>query len=118
RSTIQIASMTMTPAMMPMAAAAHGCTNAHGAVMATRPASMPLAIMPGSGLWSLDRNCVQNMATTAPKAPASAVLTATTANRLSVAESVDAALKPNHPNSRMNVPSIAIGMWCAASVLG
>ena len=44
------ASMTSTPAMMPMTAAAQGSTKAHGAVMATRPASMPLAIMPGSGL--------------------------------------------------------------------
>ena len=35
---------------------------------------------------------------------------ATTANRTSVAANVDAALKPNQPNSRMNVPSIAIGM--------
>jgi len=35
--------------MMPMTMAAHGCTNAHGAVIATRPASMPLHIMPGSG---------------------------------------------------------------------
>ena len=26
-------------------------------------------------------------------------------------DSVDAALKPNHPNNRMNVPSMAIGMW-------
>ena len=36
--------------MMPMTAAAQGWTKAHGAVMATRPASMPLPIMPGSGL--------------------------------------------------------------------
>ena len=36
--------------MMPMTAAAQGATKAHGAVMATRPASMPLAIMAGSGL--------------------------------------------------------------------
>ena len=36
--------------MMPMTAAAHGSTKAHGAVMATRPASMPLTIIPGSGL--------------------------------------------------------------------
>ena len=35
--------------MMPITAAAQGCTNAHGAVIATRPASMPLAIIPGSG---------------------------------------------------------------------
>ncbi len=33
-----------------MTAAAQGCTKAHGAVMATRPASMPLTIIPGSGL--------------------------------------------------------------------
>ena len=44
-------STTMTPAMMPITAAAHGCTNAHGAVIATRPASMPLAIIPGSGFF-------------------------------------------------------------------
>ena len=47
----------------------------------------------------------------APKAPAIAVLAATTANWTSVAAKVEAALKPNQPNSRMNVPSIAIGMW-------
>ena len=36
--------------MRPMSAAMIGETKAHGAVMATRPASMPLAIIPGSGL--------------------------------------------------------------------
>ena len=54
---------------------------------------------------------IQNIATTAPKAPAIAVLVATTANWTSVAANVEAALKPNQPNSRMNVPSMAIGMW-------
>ena len=43
-------STTMTPATLPISAAAQGCTNAHGAVIATSPASMPFAIMPGSGL--------------------------------------------------------------------
>ena len=38
------------------------------------------------------------------------VLVAATAKRTSVAAKVEAALKPNHPNSRMKVPSIAIGM--------
>ena len=47
-----------------------------------------------------------------------AVFTATTVKRRSVAANVDAALKPNHPNSRMNVPSIAIGMLCAANTRG
>ena len=46
-----------------------------------------------------------------------AVLAATVANCTSVAAKVDAALKPNHPNSRMNVPSMAIGMWWPGMVL-
>ena len=77
--------------------------------MATRPASIPFAIMPGSGLPA--RIMIQNIPTVAPNAPAIAVFVATVANWTSVAASVDAALKPNQPNSRMNVPSIAIGMW-------
>ena len=38
--------------MLPMTAAAHGATNAHGAVIATSPASNPLPNMPGSGFPS------------------------------------------------------------------
>ena len=53
--------------MMPMTAAAHGSTKAHGAVMATRPASMPLTIIPGSGL-PVAGIMIQNIAATAPKA--------------------------------------------------
>ena len=49
-----------------MTAAAHGSTKAHGAVMATRPASMPLTIIPGSGLPVLA--CMMNIAATAPNA--------------------------------------------------
>ena len=109
RSTKNTASMTSTPAMAPMPAAIAGLTNAHGAVMATRPASMPLAIMPGSGLPV--RLVIHSIATMAPKAPAIAVFVATVANCTSSAENVEAALKPNQPNSRMNVPSMAIGMW-------
>ena len=102
---------------MPITAAAHGCTNAQGAVIATRPASMPLAIMPGSGL-PIRFIAVEHRRSVAPNAAAIAVFTATTAKRTSVAANVDAALKPNQPNSRMNVPSIAIGMLCAASARG
>ena len=40
-----------------------------------------------------------------------AVLAATRPNCGSLEAKVDAALKPNQPNSRMNVPSMAIGMW-------
>src|SRR5947209_20245299 len=100
--------MTSTPATHPMTAAAHGWMKAHGAVTATSPANMPLHIMAGSGLPPLRIN--QNMHATDPKAPAMAVLAATTANRVSVAAKVDAALNPNQPKSRMKVPSMAIGM--------
>ena len=46
-----------------------------------------------------------------------AVLAATSANCTSVAAKVEAALKPNQPNSRMKQPSIAIGMWWPGMVL-
>ena len=74
-----------------------------GAVIATRPASMPFTCMPGSGLPV--RNVIQYMPTTAPTAPAMAVFAATVANWMSVTANVEAALKPNQPNSRMKQPS-------------
>src|SRR6266545_2815253 len=107
-STRPMDTITSTPATIPMTAAAHGSTKAHGAVIATRPASMPLAIMPGSGFLAGLAYIIQNIAVVAPNAAAIAVLAATMANWTSVAARLDAALKPNQPNSRMNVPSIAI----------
>src|SRR4051794_10483305 len=92
RSVTHTDSIVKMAAVEPMTAAAHGCTNAHGAVMATRPASMPLAIMLGSGLPA--RFITQNMPTVAPNAAAMAVFVATTANRMSATDNVDAALKP------------------------
>src|SRR5581483_1108554 len=41
---------TSAPATVPMIPAAHGATNAHGAVIATSPASMPLQDIEMSGL--------------------------------------------------------------------
>ncbi|CAB4725892.1 unannotated protein [freshwater metagenome] len=70
--------MTKMAAMIPMTAAAHGAMNAHGAVTATRPANIPLAIMPGSGLP--ERLVIQNIPAIAPNAPAMAVFVATVAN--------------------------------------
>ena len=86
-------------------------TNAQGAVIATRPASMPLHIMDGSGFLVRNHH-IHSVAASAPVAEASMVLTATTAMRRSVPASVEPGLKPNQPNARMNVPSIAIGMLC------
>ena len=83
RSTMKMLSITRTPAMHPMTAAAQGSTKAQGAVMATKPASMPLAIMPGSGFPV--RSMIHTIAMMAPKAAAIAVSVATIANWTSVA---------------------------------
>ena len=94
--------------MSPMTAAAHGSTNAHGAVMATRPASRPFMIMPGSGLPV--RFHTQNMPPMHPSAAAMAVLAATRPNWPSAICRVEPALKPNQPNIRISVPAPARAM--------
>ena len=85
-----------------MTTAAHGATNAHGAVIATRPASMPLHDIEMSGLPYFA--FVYAIAITKPKHAASSVLTATRPMRRSVAPSVEPGLKPIQPNTRTSVP--------------
>ncbi len=99
------------PATRPRIEAPPALTKAQGQVMATRPASMPLHIIAGSGFFVLNHH-IQSVAPRAPVAEASIVLTATTAMRRSVAASDEPGLKPNQPNARMNVPSMTIGMLC------
>src|SRR5437773_6586593 len=91
--------MTSTPAMAPIRNAAHGVTKAHGAVMATRPASMPLHIIEGSGLPKTIH--MYRHEASAPAAEASIVLTAMMPMRLSDAASEEPALNPNQPKARM-----------------
>jgi hypothetical protein len=98
-----------------MTSAPEGETKPEGAVIATSPASMPLAHMPGSGFLNGVRFQAQNIAATAPAAEASMVFTATTEMRRSVAARVEPGLNPNQPNARMKVPSSAIGRLCGAS---
>src|SRR5215470_18044634 len=86
-STLQ---QTNMPAMMPMTTEAQGATNAHGAVIATSPASMPLQVIEISGLPHFQ--FVQHMAITAPAHAASSVFTATMPMRRSVAPKVDPGL--------------------------
>src|SRR5215204_6076319 len=43
------AKQTNTPATKPIITAPHGSTKAHGAVIATRPARIPLTDIPGAG---------------------------------------------------------------------
>ena len=78
-------------------------TKAHGAVIATSPASIPLHIILGSGFLNLKIH-IHRVAAKAPVADANMVLVATTLMRRSAPASVDPALKPNHPKARMNVP--------------
>src|SRR4029077_1606668 len=92
-------------------------TNAQGAVIATRPASIPLHIMLGSGLL-LRNHHLHNVAPKAPVALASIVFTATTAMRRSVPASVEPGLNPNQPKARMKVPSATIGTSCPGIAFG
>src|SRR5262245_40564557 len=116
RSTYSTLRQTRTPATAPMTNAQNEETNAQGAVMATSPASMPLIIMLMSGLPYLLH--MQNIATIAPEAEASIVLTAITEMRRSAPASVLPGLKPNQPNARMKHPSAAMGMLWPGIGLG
>src|SRR5215471_20488456 len=88
-----------------MKTAAHGATNAHGAVIATNPASMPLHVIEMSGF----PHCalVHAIAVTAPAHADNKVLTATIEIRRSVLPNVEPGLKPIQPNNRMSVPMTA-----------
>src|SRR5437588_9462170 len=89
-------STTRTPATRPRRLAPPALTNAHGQVMATRPANIPLHIIEGSGFLVRNHH-IHNVAPTAPVAEASIVFTATTAIRRSVPARVQPGLKPNQP---------------------
>src|ERR1700746_9088 len=79
-----------------------GDTKAHGAVIATNPASIPLQAMVMSGLPNAKYQI--SIATAEPATAAKLVFTATTEMRRSVAPSGDPGLKPIHPKSNRNVP--------------
>src|SRR5215467_7895996 len=87
-------STTRTPAIKPRRLAPPALTKAHGQVIATRPASMPLHIMDGSG-FLVRTHHIQRVAPKAPVADASIVLTATTAMRRSVLARLEPGLNPN-----------------------
>src|SRR4030081_154003 len=97
---------TSTPAMRPMMTDDRGLTKPLGAVMATSPASRPLAVMVGSGLPLLHH--MYSIALSDAAAPASIVFTAMMPMRrapLPEAASVLPGLNPNQPKARMKQPS-------------
>src|SRR5215468_11849098 len=96
---------------MPMTMAEIGLTNAHGAVIATSPASIPLQAIEMSGLPK--RQYQKSIAEAEPKIAARFVLMAITEMRRSVAPSVEPGLKPIQPKRRMKVPVTTNAMLCA-----
>src|ERR1700683_4490144 len=86
---------TTMPAITPMITDAVGLTNAHGAVIATSPAGIPLQAMFMSGLPKSLYH--RSIAAAEPATAARFVFTATTEMRRSVAPSVDPGLKPIPP---------------------
>src|SRR5271169_5105028 len=93
---------TRHPASMPITTDEVGDTKAHGAVIATKPASIPLQAMVMSGLPN--QRYHRSIAAAEPATAARLVFTATTEMRRSVAPRVEPGLNPIHPNSKMNVP--------------
>src|SRR5437867_13390227 len=90
---------TSTPATAPIQNAPSGLTNAHGAVIATRPASSPLHIMAGSGFLVGPNHHMYSVQDSVALIPASMVLVAMMPMRPSMAESELPGLNPNHPNA-------------------
>src|SRR6202166_1498666 len=90
------------PARTPMTTEEVGDTKAHGAVIATRPASIPLHAMVISGLPN--HKYQTSIAVPDPATPPKFVFRQTTKMRRSVAPRVEPGLNPIHPKSRMNVP--------------
>src|SRR5437879_9245919 len=100
------ATQTNTPAIPPISTADGAVTNAHGAVMATNPASVPLAIIEGSGLPYL--NHMYSIDMNPPAAPASIVFVAMTPLRRTHHTTVEPELKRNATTARGNVPISAM----------
>ncbi len=102
-----------------MTIAAHGATNAHAAVMATRAATAPFSIIERSGFLMTIHDV-----TTAPSTPAAAarfVFNATYAKKPTPPKStlsVEPGLNPNQPNQRMITPSVVNAMLWPGIALG
>jgi hypothetical protein len=87
---------------MPIITEEVGETKAQGAVIATKPANIPLQAIVMSGLPN--KKYQISIAAADPATAAKFVLTATTEIRRSVAPRVDPGLNPIHPKSKINVP--------------
>src|SRR5437660_4979454 len=101
----------MTPAPRPMMTAAIGVTKPEAGVIATRPATAPIAA-PSTLGWPL---CSQLTVIQVSAAIAAAVLVTTNAETASgPAASAEPALKPNHPNQSSEAPRTVIVASCGS----
>src|SRR5262245_60479956 len=116
RSLKRTPTQTKIPARMPIKTAEFGDTKAQGAVIATRPASIPLQAIVISGLPK--RRYQKIIAAAEPAMAARLVFTATTEMRRSVAPSVEPGLKPIQPNSKIKVPVTTKATLCAGNGRG
>ena len=97
-----------------------GVTMSQPAVMPTRPAKAPLSVMETSGFLYLIQVMVMApmAATAAERFVLTKILEAETRVSSPVMETVDAPLKPNQANQRMNTPRAAKVMLQPGMALG
>src|SRR5919106_6874288 len=99
------------PTPKPMRIDADGVTNPAAGVIATRPATAPMAAPSTEGV----PRCSQDRVTQVSAAIAAAVLVVTKAVAASpLAPSADPALNPNQPNQRSPAPRTVIGTSCGS----
>ena len=111
RSKPTIENITTAPATKPMTPAINSDGDNGSAVMATKPARIPLSTIVRSALPQIILHTIR--AEIAPQAAAVLVLTNTLATELAFAASesinCEPPLKPNHPIHKINIPKVAIG---------
>src|SRR5215813_11449315 len=107
---------TSMPSKMPMMTAELALTKAQGAVIATRPASMPLQAIEMSGLPKTKDQ--KSIAAADPATAARFVFMAIPEMRRSVAPRVEPGLKPIQPKRRMKVPVTTKATLCAGKARG
>ena len=105
------ANTTRTPEIRPIIKDEPTLTNAHGAVIATKPAKEPFTIMDKSGLPNTSHAVMVELRIAA--AAAVLVVTAMCAIALpSPTAIVEPGLNPNQPNHSTSAPSVTVDMLC------
>src|SRR6188768_3973744 len=96
------------PASSPTRIALDGMMTSAPALMATKPARIPLSISDNSGFRLM--KLYANMAPAPPAAPAKQVFTRTNEVRAGSADSTEPPLNPNQPSHKTSTPMVTKGM--------